>query len=100
MRSSAKAPTRENFQAIRQEEDIFQRAALATDSGFHTDANVQALFEQNIEAYIRHKRWMVISLLNPSRRLPPVLRADTSTECLHPVCGWLRIVSQSLSNPE
>lgn len=100
MRSSAKAPTRENFQAIGQEEDIFQYAALANDSGFHTDANVQALFEQNIEAYIRHKRWMVVSLLNPPRRLPPALRTDAAIGCMHPVCGWLRIVSQSLSNPE
>lgn len=43
--------TRENIQAIGQE-DIFEHSALATDSGFHTEANVQALFEQNIDAYI------------------------------------------------
>lgn len=44
--------TRENFQAIGRDEDIFARTALATDSGFHTEANVKALFEQNIDAYI------------------------------------------------
>jgi len=44
--------TRENFQVIGQGEDVFKHTALATDSGFHTEANVQALFEQKIDAYI------------------------------------------------
>lgn len=44
--------TRENFQAIGRDKDVFERTALVTDSGFHTEANVQALFEQNIDAYI------------------------------------------------
>lgn len=46
------AATRDNFQAIGQDEDVFAHTALATDSGFHTEANVQALFEQKIDAYI------------------------------------------------
>ena len=46
------AATRENFQAIGQDEDVFEHTALATDSGFHTEDNVQALFEQKIDAYI------------------------------------------------
>ena len=46
------AATRDNFRAIGQEEDIFKHTALATDSGFHTEENVQALFEQKIDAYI------------------------------------------------
>lgn len=44
--------TRDNFLATGQEADVFERTALATDSGFHTEANVKALFEQNIDAYI------------------------------------------------
>ena len=44
--------TRENFQAIGQDEDVFERAILTADSGFHTEDNVQALFEQKIDAYI------------------------------------------------
>ena len=48
--------TRENFRAIGQE-DIFERIALATDSGFHTEKNVQALFEQKIDAYIADKQF-------------------------------------------
>ena len=46
------AATRDNFQAIGQKEDIFKHTALATDSGFHTEENVKALFEQKIDAYI------------------------------------------------
>jgi len=46
------AATRENFQAIGKEDDVFERTALATDSGFHTEANVKALFEQRVDAYI------------------------------------------------
>jgi transposase/IS5 family transposase len=49
------AQTRENFQAIDRERDIFRHTALAADSGFHTDANVQALQEQRIDAYIADK---------------------------------------------
>jgi transposase len=44
--------TRDNFQAIGQDQDVFERAILTADSGFHTEDNVQALFEQKIDAYI------------------------------------------------
>lgn len=47
--------TRENFQAIDRDADVFRRAAMAADSGFHTDANVAALNEQRIDAYIADK---------------------------------------------
>lgn len=46
------AATRENLQAIAPEEDVFRRAALSADSGFHTEDNVKALFEQKIDAYL------------------------------------------------
>ena len=46
------AATRENFQVIASEEDVFGCAALSADSGFHTDANIKALFDQKIDAYI------------------------------------------------
>lgn len=49
------AGTRENFQAIGCDANVFARAALAVDSGFHTDRNVQALFEQGIDAYLADK---------------------------------------------
>lgn len=44
--------TRDNFQTIGQEDDVFEQAALTADSGFHTEANIEALFEQKIDAYI------------------------------------------------
>lgn len=43
--------TRENFHAIGQD-DVFQTAKLAADSGFHTSENIETLFEQKIDAYI------------------------------------------------
>ena len=44
--------TRENFQAMGTDADVFATTALAADSGFHTEENVKALFEQGIDAYI------------------------------------------------
>lgn len=44
--------TRENFHAIGMEEDVFIDAAVCADSGFHTEANVKALFEQKIDGYV------------------------------------------------
>jgi hypothetical protein len=46
------AETRANFQAIGKDEDIFARACVTADSGFHTEENVKALFEHRIDAYI------------------------------------------------
>lgn len=34
------------------EEDVFADAALSADSGFHTEENVKALFEQGIDGYV------------------------------------------------
>jgi hypothetical protein len=46
------AATRENFHVIGKNDDVFHRAALTADSGFHTNDNIKALFEQNIDAYV------------------------------------------------
>jgi len=46
------AETRANFQAIGKERDVFQYAAVTADSGFHSEANLQALFEQKIDGYV------------------------------------------------
>ena len=47
--------TRENFQAIDRDANVFVRTALTADSGFHTEANVNALFAQRIHAYVADK---------------------------------------------
>lgn len=47
--------TKANFIAIDKEANIFQRTALAVDSGFHTEGNVAALFAQRIRAYLADK---------------------------------------------
>jgi len=44
--------TKENFEAIRYQQDIFENAKLTADSGFHTEANVKEVMEQRIDAYI------------------------------------------------
>jgi len=44
--------TRENFQTIEANSDVFANTALVADSGFHTEANAKALFEQKIDAYL------------------------------------------------
>lgn len=47
--------TRRNFKAIDAAEDIFEDTKLTTDSGFHTENNMQMLFEQEIDAYVADK---------------------------------------------
>ena len=47
--------TRANFQSIDRSRDIFLHTAIAADSGFHTEANVRALFEQKILGYVADK---------------------------------------------
>ena len=43
---------RGNFEAIGNKQDIFEKAKLTADSGFHTEANMKAVMEQGIDAYI------------------------------------------------
>jgi transposase len=43
---------RENFEAIGNKEDIFKKAKVTADSGFHTEANMKEVMEQGIDAYI------------------------------------------------
>ena len=44
--------TRENFQAIGAERDIFEKAKLTADAGFHTEQNMKMLFEEHIDGYV------------------------------------------------
>jgi transposase len=43
---------RENFEAIGNKEDIFEKAKLTADSGFHTEANMKEVMQQGIDGYI------------------------------------------------
>ncbi len=38
--------TRENFEAIDKGDNVFKKAKLTADSGFHTEANVKLLMEE------------------------------------------------------
>jgi len=44
--------TRENFQGIGREEDIFEDTQLTADAGFHTEVNMKHLFEEGIDGYV------------------------------------------------
>ncbi len=44
--------TRKNFKEIGKEKDVFQRAKLLADSGFHTEDNVKMIMEEDIDGYI------------------------------------------------
>lgn len=43
---------RDNFDAIGSKEDVFEKAKLVADSGYHTEANMQMVMEEGIDAYI------------------------------------------------
>ncbi len=44
--------TRENVEAIGKKQDVFEKAKLTADTGFHTEANMKEVMEQGIDAYI------------------------------------------------
>jgi len=46
------AGTRENFKEIGNKQDVFEKAKLVADSGYHTEANMQIVMEEGIDAYI------------------------------------------------
>lgn len=43
---------RKTFQEMKKEKDIFQKAKLLADSGYHTEKNMEMLFAENIDAYV------------------------------------------------
>jgi transposase len=48
---------RENFQEIGKEEDVFEKAKLLADSGFHTEKNMEMLSAEGIDAYVADNRF-------------------------------------------
>jgi transposase len=44
--------TRENFEAIGKKQDVFEKAKLTADSGFHTENNMRMLMEEGIDGYV------------------------------------------------
>jgi transposase len=43
---------KDNFDAIGSEKDVFEKAKLTADSGFHTEKNMKMLMEQGIDGYV------------------------------------------------
>ncbi len=48
---------RKNFQEIDKEEDVFEKAKLLADSGYHTEKNMEMLAEKGIDAYVADNRF-------------------------------------------
>jgi transposase len=48
---------RSNFQEIGKEEDVFTKAKLLADSGYHTEKNMEMLAEEGIDAYVADNRF-------------------------------------------
>lgn len=44
--------TRENFKEIGRKKDVFEKAKLVADSGYHTESNMKMVMEEGIDAYI------------------------------------------------
>lgn len=44
--------TKENFKEIGKEKDIFEKAKLVADSGYHTEENMKMVMTEGIDAYI------------------------------------------------
>ncbi len=49
--------TRKNFQAVNEEEDVFQDTKLTADSGFNNKKNMEMLGEQSIDAYVADREF-------------------------------------------
>lgn len=48
---------RNNFQEIGKEEDVFTKAKLLADSGYHTEKNMEMLAQEGIDAYVADNRF-------------------------------------------
>ncbi|MFA5182514.1 MAG: IS1182 family transposase [Syntrophales bacterium] len=48
---------RKNFQEISKEDDVFEKAKLLADSGFHTEKNMEMLAVEGIDAYVADNRF-------------------------------------------
>src|SRR4030043_267504 len=44
--------TKENFKEIGSEKDVFEKAKLVADSGYHTESNMKMVMEEGIDEYI------------------------------------------------
>jgi transposase len=49
--------TRENFETIGKEKNIFKKTKLTTDAGFHSEKNVEMVIEDGIDAYIADNKF-------------------------------------------
>ncbi len=51
------AGTRANFESIADDPDVFSEARLTADSGYHSEKNMEFVYNEGIDAYIADKRF-------------------------------------------
>jgi hypothetical protein len=49
--------TRENFKALGEKKDVFGKAKLVADAGYHSENNMKKVFEENIDAYVADNKF-------------------------------------------
>jgi hypothetical protein len=49
--------TQENFESMGEDDDVFAKAKLLADAGFHSEENMATVFENNIDAYIADNKF-------------------------------------------
>jgi len=49
--------TRDNFRKLGKEEDVFAKAKLSADAGFHSEANMEMVFTEGIDAYVADNQY-------------------------------------------
>lgn len=48
---------RTEFQEVGEGEDVFEETTLVADAGYHTEKNMEMLFEENIDAYVADNKF-------------------------------------------
>jgi len=49
--------TRDNFEAIGEKKDVFEKATLLADAGYHSEKNMEELYNEGIDAYVADNKF-------------------------------------------
>ncbi len=94
--------TRESFQGIDSDRDIFEDTKLTADAGFHTEANMKRLFEDGIDGYVadnlfrkRDPRFAQADRFKERHRQGGARRGGKAAGCYLPITIFITIPSVS-----
>jgi len=83
--------TRETFRALGEREDILKNSALVADCGFHSEANLEYLFDNEIDGYIPDTMF---------RKRDPRFASAARHQPTHPDAPWARPRTRTLFTPK